>query len=55
MDMCLEIRTFVLAKTAPKLYDEGCVCEPRANECITWNNGFIDRLFVRSALAPSNM
>jgi len=44
-----------LAKIAPKLYDEGIVCEPRANECVTWNKGFIDKLFVKSARAPSKM
>jgi hypothetical protein len=46
-------RTFSLANTAPKLYEDGVACDPKANECVTWNAGFIDRLFVRSALPPS--
>ena len=38
-----------------KLYEGGAVCEPRANECVTWNSGFIEKVFVMSALAPSKI
>ena len=47
-------RTFSLANIAAKLYEEGLACDPRANECVTWNAGFADRFLVRSALPPSN-
>ena len=43
----------LLAKTAPKLYNGAAVCEPSANECVTWKMGLTDRLFDKSALAPS--
>ena len=52
-----EIRAFELAKTAPRLYWEGEleVVEPNAKEWVTWKAGFIDKAFVRSARAPSNI
>ena len=43
----------LLAKTAPKLYVGGLVCDPKAKEWVTWKAGFNDKLFVKSALPPS--
>lgn len=40
---------------APKLYDGKAVCEASENEWVTWNAGVTDKIFVKSALAPSNM
>lgn len=46
--------TCSFANIAPKLYDGGIVCDPRLNECVTENMGFMERLLESSALAPSN-
>ena len=48
------VLTFSLANIAPKWYAGGAVCEPKVNECVTLNAGFIDNDLDRSALAPSN-
>lgn len=44
-----------VAKMAPKLYEGGLVWEPKANECVTWNSGFMENVLVMSALAPSKV
>ena len=51
----LDALTCSFANIAPKPYDGGIVCEPRLNECVTVNMGFMERLLESSALAPSNM
>lgn len=47
--------TFSVASTAAKLYDGGIIWPPSWKECVTWNCGFMDMVFVKSARAPSNM
>lgn len=49
------LHTEGVAKIDPKLYEGGTDCEPSANECVTWNSGFIEKVLVMSALAPSKM
>ena len=45
--------TLALAKTTPKLYDDGRLLDPRETACVIWKAGLAEIILVISARAPS--